>query len=624
MQARPPAALTSVVRNTHEERGRRGALPRLLGLVLAAGLSLLAVAGGGQAAFPGVNGKIAFVTGRDGNLEIYAMNADGSGKTRLTNNTADDSDPAWSPDGTKIAFSSDRDGNREIYVMNADGSGQKRLTNNAADDFDPAWSPDGAKIAFATTRNGKHDTFGNPSWGIYVMNAADGSGQTGLTSDPTNDIEPAWSPDGTKIAFASDRPDGRVHNIYVMSATDGSAQTALTSNTSFDSRFPAWSPDGTKIAFSSLQFGTFDLFSINAADGSGRTRLTTDSDNELEPAWSPDGTKIVFVIADPELSSSSLFAMNAAPGSSATQLTLSQFAADPSVPDWQTLVPADLQLGVSGPTKAASNSQITYTITLDDLGPGSASGITITYALPVPTTFVRASTSQGSCSTPAVGSTGALRCSVGTLAKRSGKGLPGASQVQINVTVTVPPLPLGKTAETLTNTAAVSSTSIDPSAANNTSSVSTFVSLPVVGTFRLSPARTVAHVGVAFALDLTWVAPGRWRDLRTVELELRDGTRPVGLVRFLEDGTKTGRLSLGGRSGKPGENHVLTSGPISLRLAQSRVKGSGPTGKSVAIHLALQPGAKLAGHTLELLLGATDDHGVRQPFRAAGTLIVHG
>ena len=95
----------------------------LITLVTVAG----AAVGTAQAAFPGTNGKIAFESNRDGNEEIYVMNADGTNQTNLTNNAARDYVPAWSPDGSKIAFGSTRDGNDEIYVMNADGSGQVNL-----------------------------------------------------------------------------------------------------------------------------------------------------------------------------------------------------------------------------------------------------------------------------------------------------------------------------------------------------------------------------------------------------------------------------------------------------------------------------------------------------------------
>src|SRR5207244_703508 len=86
--------------------------------------------------------NILFETNRDGNYEIYVMNADGSSQVNLTNNPASDADPAWSPDGSKIAFNSSRDGNVEVYVMNADGSSLRNLTNNPARDLRPAWSPD--------------------------------------------------------------------------------------------------------------------------------------------------------------------------------------------------------------------------------------------------------------------------------------------------------------------------------------------------------------------------------------------------------------------------------------------------------------------------------------------------
>ncbi len=92
--------------------------------------------------------KISFISQRYGNNDIYIMNPDGTGETKLTAGPPNHDWVSWSPDSKKIAFSSDRDGNREIYIMNADGTSQTRMTDNPADDWNPIWSPDGNKIAF--------------------------------------------------------------------------------------------------------------------------------------------------------------------------------------------------------------------------------------------------------------------------------------------------------------------------------------------------------------------------------------------------------------------------------------------------------------------------------------------
>jgi len=233
-----------------------------------------------------VNGKIAFVSNRDGNKEIYVMNADGTDQKNLTKNIADDSNPVWSPDGTKIAFVSKRDGNNEIYVMNGDGTDQTRLTTNASDDVYPLWSPDSTKIVFVSKRDGNNE--------IYVMNA-DGTSQTRLTTagglypEWSGGSNPAWSPDGTKIAFSSMRGNDVDLQIYVMNA-DGSKQIRLTNSIGMHFN-PKWSPDGTKIAFDIFAGG--NQISVINADGTYADTFLFDHPN-LYPAWSPDGTKLAF------------------------------------------------------------------------------------------------------------------------------------------------------------------------------------------------------------------------------------------------------------------------------------------------------------------------------------------
>ena len=154
------------------------------------------------------------------------------GLIRSTPAPLDVQTPAWSPDGRKLAFVSRRDGNSEIYVINADGSGQENLTQHPARDSHPSWSRDGRKLAFVSRRDGNSE--------IYVMNA-DGSGLRNVTRAPSNDLRPAWSPDGRAIAFVKmiqkkcPRPRDKTPcnndvyepNLYVVNG-DGSGLRRLT------------------------------------------------------------------------------------------------------------------------------------------------------------------------------------------------------------------------------------------------------------------------------------------------------------------------------------------------------------------------------------------------------------
>ncbi len=221
---------------------------------------------------PPDNSRIVFATERDGNSEIYVMNADGTNIQNLTNNSATDSDPVWSPNGNQIAFVSDRDGfgYSQIYTMNADGSGVTRISDTTANDSAPAWSPNGSQITFVSERDGFPQ--------IYVMNG-DGSGLTRVSDGSADDYAPAWSSNG-RIAFVSER-DG-FPQIYVMNG-DGSGLTRVSDGNGNDSA-PAWSPDDSRLTFTSERDGNAEVYVMNV-DGSNIFRLTNNGATDDTPHW---------------------------------------------------------------------------------------------------------------------------------------------------------------------------------------------------------------------------------------------------------------------------------------------------------------------------------------------------
>ena len=266
-------------------RTRSRAHTLLATLVLAIGVPSFEIVT--EASFPGSNGRIVFVSSRDGNPEIYSMNPDGSDLRRLTTNPGSDDAPAVSADGATIAFASDRDGNFDIYAMNADGTAVHNVTAAFpaySVNTNPAWSPDGTRLAF------EHSDVGLPE--VYVM-GADGANPMNLTNDPGWDAAPAWSPDGTRIAFVHGPSNVFLREIYVMNA-DGSNPHDLTNTPTFLNVEPSWAPDGSRIAFArGVNAVSFDVF-VMSADGSAQTQLTNISAVETNPAWSPDGQQIAF------------------------------------------------------------------------------------------------------------------------------------------------------------------------------------------------------------------------------------------------------------------------------------------------------------------------------------------
>ena len=262
--------------------------------------------------------QIAFASDRDGNFEIYVMDADGSNLRRLTNNGDRDVYPSWSPDGQQIAFVSDRDGNFEIYVMDADGSNPENRTNNPDSDGAPSWSPDGQQIAFMSNRDGNSEIY-VIGWGVFSR----------LTHDPTDapawDRFPSWSPDGQQIAFVSDR-EGR-RGIYVMDS-DGDNLRRLTDHPASDGA-PSWSPDGERIAFEDSDSEIY----VMDSDGDNLRRLTINGDRDVYPSWSPDGQQIAFA-SDREGDSFEIYVMDA----DGSETSVSQ-APEPETPEPETPEP---------------------------------------------------------------------------------------------------------------------------------------------------------------------------------------------------------------------------------------------------------------------------------------------
>ncbi len=235
-------------------------------------------------------GQIAFMSNlriQEEGPQVYVMNADGSNPHRLTSGRGWHGPLSWSPDGKTIACSRDGD----IWVMDADGSNPRNLTNYEAAEWwmdeGPAWSPDGQHIAFSSNRAGRISAQA-PATDIWVMDA-DGSDPRNLTDSATNDVCPAWSPDGQYVAFQSDR-DGNCE-IYVMEA-DGSDPRNLTNHEGNDF-LPAWSPDGSTIAFDSDRDANREIY-LMGAGGSNLRRLTDREGMDGLPTWSPDGRYIAF------------------------------------------------------------------------------------------------------------------------------------------------------------------------------------------------------------------------------------------------------------------------------------------------------------------------------------------
>ena len=261
-------------------------------------------------------GKIAYVTKRSGNKEIYVMDYDGHHPQQVTNNGSINLNPdfapsgkeivytsykrgnpdlyrrelftglearissrpginamgAFSPDGKKIAAVLSKDGDSEIFILSKEGKEIVQLTQNPAIDVSPAWSPDGSKIAFVSDRLGKPQ--------LFVMDA-DGRNVRRLTTSGSYNVTPQWSPNGDRIVYARQEGGFQIHAID----PDGSNDAQLTSAGS--NEHPSWSPDGRFIVFTSTRDGGQALY-VMRADGSQQTRVSRGRNSDSHPSWSPN------------------------------------------------------------------------------------------------------------------------------------------------------------------------------------------------------------------------------------------------------------------------------------------------------------------------------------------------
>ncbi len=271
----------------------------------------------------GGGGKIAFSSNREGDIEIYLMNSDGTNQIRLTNQSTNDFFPEFSPDGSMLLFwAMDPESSLEccefqivgtdgthmgtflglglgghswspdgksiaLAIVTGDGSSEilvaefgempRLLTSNPALDLYPAWSPDGKTLAFVSLRDG--------IWKIYLMDAS-GNNVRRLTESDLTEIEPSWSPDGTKIAFVSGNNVNT--QIYTMNS-DGTEVTQVTDGPGYNEH-PTWSPDGSMLAFWSNRSGNMQIYTIRS-DGTQLTRLTSNEFDDENPDWARSATE---------------------------------------------------------------------------------------------------------------------------------------------------------------------------------------------------------------------------------------------------------------------------------------------------------------------------------------------
>lgn len=223
--------------------------------------------------------KIAFISDRDGNRELYIMDYDGANQIRLTYTKGMEMLPAWSPDGEKIAYVSYRRGFPEIYIRYI-YEGRDELVASGGTNMTPSFSPDGRFLAYSSSLPG------NPEIFIYDLLTKE---KRRITFSPGADLSPDWSPDGKQIVFTSDRSGSP--QLYIMNR-DGSNVRRITFEGQYNDS-ASWASDGERIVYVSRIVGKFDIYVLNIVT-SEVYKLTAGKSMNENPCWSPDGRHIVF------------------------------------------------------------------------------------------------------------------------------------------------------------------------------------------------------------------------------------------------------------------------------------------------------------------------------------------
>jgi TolB protein len=240
------------------------------------------------ATYPGVNGQIAFSATKGGVDQVWTMTATGSNKTRITSPPRENTDPAWNGPSTRIVFSTvPPSGTSQIFEMNPVGHLRTQITHGTRSYFDPVKNAADTKIVASGTVKGVLN--------LFMMNV-DGTHVQRFTKLPSDDVNPDFSPDGTKVTWERDRPNG-TSDIMIKNANGTGGAVQLTSGGGNDIT-PTYAPSGTRIGYSHIvgNKGTARIWSMNP-DGTGKTKVTNNAVGTFydNPQYSPDGGKFVFI-----------------------------------------------------------------------------------------------------------------------------------------------------------------------------------------------------------------------------------------------------------------------------------------------------------------------------------------